>query len=97
MSLSPKTPVSETPHVPAAFINAIAEEGDMDEAVHYLQKTWNEACALKSQNDRLRSDLATARKALEEIDRHLNNFGYLPSMKARKLAQAALKQMQIAH
>lgn len=39
MSLSPKTPVSETPHVPAAFINAIAEEGDMDEAVHYLQKS----------------------------------------------------------
>ena len=36
------------PHVPAAFINAIAEEGTKAEAIEYLQKTWNELCALKS-------------------------------------------------
>lgn len=41
---------AESPHVPAAFINAIAEEGDKAEAIHYLQKTWNEACALKVRN-----------------------------------------------
>ena len=36
------------PHVPAAFINAIAEEGTKAEAIEYLQKTWNELCALQS-------------------------------------------------
>lgn len=29
-------------HVPAAFINAIAEEGTKKEAVEYLQEQWNE-------------------------------------------------------
>lgn len=41
---------SETPkypHVPAAFINAIAEEGTKAEAIHYLQETWNELCAAR--------------------------------------------------
>lgn len=36
------------PHVPAAFIGAIAEEGTKAEAIEYLQKYWNEACALRS-------------------------------------------------
>lgn len=36
------------PHVPAAFINAIAEEGTKDEAIEYLQKQWNETCALRA-------------------------------------------------
>lgn len=35
------------PHVPAAFINAIAEEGTKAEAVKYLQEQWNETCALR--------------------------------------------------
>jgi hypothetical protein len=35
-------------HVPAAFINAIAEEGTKAEAIEWLQKTWNELCALKA-------------------------------------------------
>ena len=34
-------------HHPAAFINAIAEEGTKDEAVEWLQKTWNELCEAK--------------------------------------------------
>lgn len=29
-------------------------------------------------------------KALEDIDKHLDNFGYPPNMKARKLARQAL-------
>ena len=37
------------PHVPAAFINAIAEGGTKAEAVEWLQKLWNENCALRSQ------------------------------------------------
>jgi hypothetical protein len=32
----------EAPHVPAAFINAISEEGTKAEAVAFLQKQWNE-------------------------------------------------------
>lgn len=34
------------PYVPAAFINAIREEGTKEEACNYLQKLWNERCAL---------------------------------------------------
>lgn len=34
---------------PAAFINAIAEEGTKDEAIEWLQKTWNECCELREQ------------------------------------------------
>lgn len=40
--------MTEYPHVPAAFINAIAEEGTKDEAVAWLQKQWNETCALRA-------------------------------------------------
>lgn len=32
---------------PAAFINAIAEEGTKEEAIFFLQKTWDELCDLK--------------------------------------------------
>lgn len=35
------------PRVPAAFINAIAEEGTKEEAVQWLQKQWDETCALR--------------------------------------------------
>lgn len=36
------------PHVPAAFINAIADEGTKNSAIEYLQKTWNELCAMRA-------------------------------------------------
>lgn len=36
------------PHQPAAFINAIAEEGTKAEAVKFLQEQWNECCALRT-------------------------------------------------
>ena len=36
-------------HHPAAFINAIAEEGTKEEAIKYLQETWNELCEVKEQ------------------------------------------------
>lgn len=52
--------MTDAPHVPAAFINAIAEEGTKAEAIEWLQKTWNENCLLRSQ-------LAKARDALEQI------------------------------
>lgn len=37
----------KAPHVPAAFINALAEEGTKDEAIEFLQQTWNELMALQ--------------------------------------------------
>lgn len=40
--------MSNYPHVQAAFINAIAEEGTKAEAVTWLQKQWNETCALRA-------------------------------------------------
>lgn len=39
------------PHVPAAFINALSEEGTREELIKYLQKQWNETCWLR---DRLK-------------------------------------------
>lgn len=45
-------------HTPAAFINAIADEGTKDEAVRYLQQTWNEQCEL----------IAALRLAIDQID-----------------------------
>lgn len=39
--------MSDFPHVPAAFINAIAEEGTKAEAVEALQQQWNENCVLR--------------------------------------------------
>lgn len=43
----------EYPHVPAAFINAIREEGTKAEACDWLQKQWNEICDLREQFKKL--------------------------------------------
>jgi len=51
---------SEYQHVPAAFINAIAEEGTKAEAVEWLQKTWNERCYVVSELRKLRDDMEHA-------------------------------------
>lgn len=40
-------PDASAPHHPAAFINVIAEEGTKEEAVRYLQETWNELCEMR--------------------------------------------------
>ena len=34
------------PHVPASFINALREEGTKEDCLEFLQKYWNEVCAL---------------------------------------------------
>jgi hypothetical protein len=46
----------EAPFARAAFINAIREEGTHQEACDYLQKIWNERCALAAERDALRAD-----------------------------------------
>ena len=53
---------------PAAFINAIAEEGTKAEAVEWLQKTWDENCDLRTEIESLKEQLATCRE-LREYDR----------------------------
>lgn len=46
-------------HHPAAFINAIADEGTKAEAVQYLQKTWNELCEARKTIKRLEAQVVS--------------------------------------
>lgn len=39
------------PHVQAAFINSIREEGTKAEACDFLQEQWNETCAMIKERD----------------------------------------------
>ncbi len=48
------------PHVPAAFINAIREEGTKQQACDWLQKQWNECCALRDEIKTLKGQLKDA-------------------------------------
>jgi len=50
------------PHVQAAFINAIREEGTKAEACDTLQALWNERCAQAAELTRLRARVAAADK-----------------------------------
>jgi hypothetical protein len=60
--------MSDFPSVPAAHINAIAEEGTKADAVKYMQKHWDELCWLKKENKRIR----------QEVDRLKSMFSVLP-------------------
>ena len=69
--------MSDAPHTPAAFINAIAEEGSKKEAVEWLQKTWNERCQLERENEALRRESARADSYWEnEAKRYAGNADY---------------------
>jgi len=48
--------MTDTPRTPAAFINAIAEEGTKAEAVEWLQKIWDERCQLQRELTEARAD-----------------------------------------
>ena len=50
----------EAPHVPAAFINAIAAEGTKAEAIQWLQRTWNALCRVQSELRALKADMERA-------------------------------------
>ena len=64
-------PAGDHPHVRAAFINAIAEEGTKAEAVEYLQKTWNENCELRKQLVSMQGTLGQARIFLTNMRNRL--------------------------
>jgi putative heme degradation protein len=40
---------TKAPHVRAAFINRIREEGTKEEACNFLQEQWNETCQARDQ------------------------------------------------
>ncbi len=61
-------PEGEYPHVRAAFINAIAEEGTKAEAVDWLQKQWNETCALRAELKALRGSGVHTADAWQPIE-----------------------------
>lgn len=54
----------EYPHVRAAFINAIREEGTKEQACDWLQKQWNETCYLRGQLKEANRMLDNAAQAL---------------------------------
>ena len=47
------------PHVPAAFINVIADEGTKFECLDQLQMLWNENCALRDLVKELEESIAS--------------------------------------
>jgi hypothetical protein len=80
--------MTDYPHVQAAFINAIRDEGNKDEACDALQKEWNRACAIEAEIERLR-------EALEGIEDAAKSFqddeGYEVAAQVRIRARAALE------
>lgn len=52
--------MNEFPHVPAAFINAIAEEGTKEEAIEWLQKRWNQLAWTEEELRKVKSDMRVA-------------------------------------
>ena len=63
--------MSDAPYRRAAFINAIAEEGTKQEAVQWLQATWNERCELADALEALQAENARLREALVDATAHL--------------------------
>lgn len=51
---------------PAAFINAIAEEGTKDEAITFLQRQWDEWCQMRDHARSLEARLIAQTELLRE-------------------------------
>ena len=69
--------MSESPHVPAAFINAIREEGTHAEACNSLQRQWNESCSLRAERDALRAQVERLRGVLGQIYYNVDGWNSL--------------------
>lgn len=83
----------EPPHVPAAFINAIAEEGTKDEAIHYLQKQWNENCHLRAQ---LAAAEATSTANADRARLANQNLRQMDAARKANLDRAAAAETKLA-
>ena len=88
--------MGKAPHAQAAFINAIADEGTKDEAVQFLQETWNELCEARDEITALRARLAEVESALKlNQDLDAINVASVNELTARaERAEAALETMQ---
>jgi hypothetical protein len=64
---------SNYPHVPAAFINSIAEEGTKEEAIYWLQEVYNEVWGLRARLKAIKEYLETTGPiyTTKEIERYL--------------------------
>jgi len=56
-NLERKANMGKAPHRPAAFINVIAEDGTKEEAIKYLQETWNDYMQERDYVGRLKHSL----------------------------------------
>lgn len=63
---------ADAPHVPAAFINVLHEEGTRDELIYHLQITWNELCQAKR-------ELSLAQSRLAEVEKDAERYRWLRS------------------
>lgn len=88
----PDEPTKPFPHVNAAFINAIAEEGTKADAIKYLQDEWNENVALYAHARELRQVASTA---LEEVKGLREEVGRLKEEKMRWANTASSLQGQL--
>lgn len=62
---------------PAAFINAIAEEGTKAEAIKYLQETWDERCEYKRMAEQHMREIANLVEKNEKLENELEEMRYL--------------------
>jgi hypothetical protein len=60
--------MSTAPHCPAAFINAIHDDGTKEEAVKFLQETWNELVQARTELRRMGTLLKRCATVMEVND-----------------------------
>lgn len=60
---------------PAAFINEIAESGTKDDAVKYLQVTWDDYCESLAKIAELRQQLKDATSRSSQVHSPIENAG----------------------
>lgn len=86
--------MTDYPHVPAAFINAIADEGTKAEAIEYLQKQWNETCALRG---RLLKRLVAGDRPRAMLAWAVDMFGQLARLRNERLRRFVEEAIELAH
>lgn len=89
--------MSDYPHVPAAFINAIREEGTKVEACDYLQEQWNETCALRAEKERLQEALERADATIKTADALAEFVGLVISTTDPRVYLQAFDGVRVSH
>jgi hypothetical protein len=89
---APAATPQKSPHVPAAFINAIADEGTKAEAIQYLQETWNDYCAIKRELAASGETVATLREELAEARACIRDFAVIAGLHDKPDATITIRQ-----